>query len=111
MGPSTFGFWRMRGRGSGQTKTLVLPLSQMNFVHGNELTLLGTGRRGLVWLTKKMLIPTEQRPYVIYDLEKNNIIRILEISPLPQLWIIGLNNGLQIAVWQDDIENIMYFET
>ncbi|KAG7543426.1 F-box associated domain type 3 [Arabidopsis thaliana x Arabidopsis arenosa] len=101
--------WVMEDVGKWSKKTLVLPLSLMNFVHGDEFSVVGTNHRSLVMLVKTMVIPTEPRPFVHYDLETNKIIRRTELSPLPRLGFFGFS--MQMALWQDDIENIMYLET
>lgn len=88
--------------------TLVLPLSQMNFVHGDQLVMQGTSRCGELRLGLKNLTACQSSWYVIYDMEKNKITRILEIIPPLHLMFLGINKGLQTTYCEDDIESIMY---
>ncbi|CAL9246638.1 unnamed protein product [Arabidopsis halleri] len=88
--------------------TLVLPLSQMNFVQGDQLVMQCTCRCGELRLGLKNLTACQPSRYVIYDMEKNKITRILEIIPPLHLMFLGINKGLQTTYCEDDIESIMY---
>lgn len=105
--------WVMENAGKKKwsNKTVVLPLSQMNFAPSDKLGMQGTSRCNEVRLAMIKRIPTtEPRRSVIYDLEKNKITRKLEVKPLPHLWCMGVKKGDQTTFWED-IESIMYLET
>ncbi|XP_010507408.1 PREDICTED: putative F-box protein At3g52320 [Camelina sativa] len=87
-------------------KNLVLPLSQMNFLHGDKLEIQCMSRCGKIRLLKTERIWTRTKPSVIYDLEKNKITRNLEVNNFLYLY-----RDFHTTFWEDDIESIMYLET
>ncbi|KAG7560603.1 F-box associated interaction domain [Arabidopsis thaliana x Arabidopsis arenosa] len=92
-------------------KNLVLPLSQMNFVHGDKLEIQCMSRCGEIRLLKKNIRSFKTRPSVIYDLVKNKITRRLAITS-SMLWFCGTScRDLHTIFWEDDLESIMFLET
>ncbi|XP_010503994.1 PREDICTED: putative F-box protein At3g52320 [Camelina sativa] len=110
---ATVDLWVMEDEGkmNWSNKTLVFPLSSINFVQGERLGILGTGRCSEIRLAKTNLLSFQPRPFVIYDLNRNQITRSFEISRPPYLCFLGINKGFQTNFWEDDIESILYLET
>lgn len=90
-------------------KTFVLPVSQMNFVHGDRLVIGGTRDSGKVLLTKENLKPNAPALFFIYDLERNEITRRIEIRPSLRDSFKETNKFL-IVFWEH-IDSIMYLKT
>ncbi|KAG7565399.1 F-box-like domain superfamily [Arabidopsis suecica] len=90
-------------------KTFVLPVSKMNFVHGDRLVMGGSRDSGKVLLTKANLIRDQPARFFIYDLERNEITRRIEIRP-SLLGSFNKTNHFVRFFWQH-IDSIMYLKT
>ncbi|CAA0385896.1 unnamed protein product [Arabidopsis thaliana] len=62
-------------------KTFVLPISQMNFVHGDRLVVGASRDSGKVLMRKANLLRNQHARFFLYDLERNEIARRIEIRP------------------------------
>ncbi|VYS60162.1 unnamed protein product [Arabidopsis thaliana] len=90
-------------------KTFVLPISQMNFVHGDRLVVGASRDSGKVLLRKANLLRNQHARFFLYDLERNEIARRIEIRPS----LLGSFNKTNqfLKVFWDHIDSIMYLET
>ncbi|CAF1838867.1 unnamed protein product [Brassica oleracea] len=84
-------------------KSFVLTISDMDFVSWSRVWRQGTSRSGEVWLGKTNF---DRDLFISYDLERNNIIKRIEMNPL----FNQTEEAMYIFFW-DDMESIMYLET
>ncbi|CAG7865301.1 unnamed protein product [Brassica rapa] len=105
----TVDLWTLEDGGKSiwsNKKSLVLPVSLMNFASGNHLKMQSTTRSGEVRLAKASIVVNNHVFFLTYDFERNKITSRVKFNPLSA----SIGTCLRSNFW-DDTESIMYLET